>query len=128
RAIQRLPQEFDIHFHLPRRNSFGDFADDAGKFDFGRQAVHDDDPISADADIAAPRIDNVQTVMLLFSNIADAQLFVIQEFNDPPFERHAYNSVICLMRCSVRWSDPRCESKTENNWKNFSRGRTRRTL
>src|SRR5437667_12334316 len=83
--------------------------------------MDDHDPIAPDAEIAAPRIDHMEAIPLLFSHIANSQLIGIEEFNDPPFKRHAYNSVICRMRCSVRWSARHCESKTKissmNSWR-----------
>jgi hypothetical protein len=38
----------------------------------------------------------MKAVMIVSSNVGHAQLFGVEEFNDPPFERHAYNSVIAL--------------------------------
>ena len=56
--------------------------------------MDDDDPVATDAQIAAPRIDDMQTITLLLAHICQAQLFGVEEFDDPAFERHAYNSVI----------------------------------
>ncbi len=61
--------------------------------------MNNDNTVAVDAEVASSRIHQKEPVALLLPDIGDPQLLRIEEFNDPSLQRHAYNSVICLMRC-----------------------------
>jgi hypothetical protein len=56
--------------------------------------MDDYDTVTADTEIPAAWIHDVQAVPFLLAHICEAQLIGIEEFDDPAFERHAYNFVI----------------------------------
>jgi Lon protease-like protein len=98
-AAKRLPQEFHIDLGLPRGYLFRDLPRHGRKVGFRSGTMDNHHAITRDAEIAPFWIDEEEPVALLFPYVSDTQLIGIQEFNDPSFQRHAYNSVICLMRC-----------------------------
>src|SRR5438128_1086191 len=44
--------------------------------------------------VAPARVNHMQAVAFLFSHVSETQFFRIEEFNNPSFQRHAYNSVM----------------------------------
>ena len=50
--------------------------------------MHDDDAVSANAQVPAPRIDDLQPVRVLFAHVAEAQLIQVQEFDNLTFQKH----------------------------------------
>src|SRR5213083_1295042 len=44
--------------------------------------------------VAPARVNHMQAVVFLFSHVSETQFFRIEEFNNPSFQRHAYNSVM----------------------------------
>ena len=99
---ERLPQQFDVNLGLAGGNFLRDLAGERRKFHFTCRTVHDHNTIPVNRQIAPARVDQVQAIAFLLSHITDTQFFRVEEFDNPSFERHAYNSVICRMRCSVR--------------------------
>src|SRR5438094_10585675 len=44
--------------------------------------------------VASARVNHMQAVAFLFSHVSETQFFRIEEFNNPSFQQHAYNSVM----------------------------------
>jgi hypothetical protein len=90
-AAKRLPDEFDVDFGLPRRYLVRNLTRNDRKFSFRRRPMHDHNAVTADTDIPAARVHQMDTVVILPPNVGYAQLLGVQEFDDPSFQRHAYN-------------------------------------